>query len=82
MSFTPVIRGIWRQLEILDPFPSEGNKFFGPFGRSLGGGSNLEIPPISGFELDGFACQENKSMIIRRPPTTLPRNNKLVAVGC
>ena len=82
MSFIPVIRGILRHLEILDPYPSEGNKFFGPFGGSLGGGRNLEIPPISEFGFDGFALQENKSMIPRRPPTTHPYDNPLEAAGC
>ena len=81
MSFIPVIRGILRRLEILDPFPSEGSEFFDPFGGSQGGGSYLGIPPISEFEVDGFVIQENKRMILRCSLTTLPYDDTLVAVG-
>ena len=81
MSFIPEIRRILHHLEIIDPHLSEGGKFFDPFGCSQGGGSTLEISPISEFELGGFAVQENESMILRCPPTTLPYDNTLVAVG-
>ena len=55
-----MIRGILHHLETVGPFPFEGNKCFDPFGRSQGGGSNLEIFPISEFDFDGFVLQERK----------------------
>ena len=42
------------------------------------GDSNLGIPPISEFELDDFALQGNKTMILRALHTTLPYDNALL----